>query len=138
MKKVLLSKRKQTVINKIKVDGNDIADSTGIANTLNSYFSHVPKRLLATQDMCQDLDSVSPSQPIARDRKSCFNFYPISEAEIRKQLTFMKPNKATGYDKLFVNVLKLSANNISQCLATIMNNCFEQGMFPKIWKTNKI
>ena len=67
-----------------------------------------------------------------------FNFKPISEAEIRKQLKSMKPNKATGYDKLPVNILKLSASSISKCLATIVNSSFEQGIFPKLWRIAKI
>ena len=50
----------------------------------------------------------------------------------------MKPNKATGYDELSVNILKLSAINISKCLATIVNSSFEQGIFPKLWKIAKI
>ena len=50
----------------------------------------------------------------------------------------MKSNKATGYDKLPVDVLKLSANNISHCLARIVNSSFEQAVLPIIWKIAKI
>ena len=50
----------------------------------------------------------------------------------------MKPNRAIGYDELSVNILKLSAINISKCLATIVNSSFEQGIFPKLWKNVKI
>ena len=135
MKKVLPCKRKHTVINKITVDGTDIIDSKDIANTLNSYFSNIPKQLLAMQNTCQYTDSFFWST--TQDNESRFNFKPISEAEIRKQLTFMKPNKATGYDKLPVNILKLSASSISKCLATIVNSSFEQGIFPKLWKIGR-
>ena len=90
------------------------------------------------QNTCQYTDSFLWSTTQDNESRFNFNFKPISEAEIRKQLKSMKPNKATGYDKLPVNILKLSASSISKCLATIVNSSFEQGIFPKLWKIAKI
>ena len=59
MIKVLPSKRKHTVIHKITVDGIDITDPKDIANTLNSYFSNIPKQLLAMQNTCHGIQTAS-------------------------------------------------------------------------------
>ena len=85
MIKVLPSKRKHTVIHKITVDGIDITDPKDIANTLNSYFSNIPKQLLAMQNTCQYTASFLWSTTQDNESRFNFNFKPISEAEIRKQ-----------------------------------------------------
>ena len=49
----------------------------------------------------------------------------------------MKPNRAIGYDELSVNILKLSAINISKCLATIVNSSLNRVYFPSYGKMEK-
>ena len=88
------------------------------------------------QNRCRSTNS--PLLPTTHKFELGFIFKPVLEAEIREQLTSLKLNKATAYDHLPVNILKVSASRISKHLAAIINSSFELGIFPSVWKIAKV
>ena len=46
----------------------------------------------------------------------------------------MSANKGTGVNKVLIRLLKICVNEIVESLTYIMNQSFETGTFPNIWK----
>lgn len=59
---------------------------------------------------------------------------PITEEEIDKVIRKMKSGKASGWDKVEVEVLKRAWLLNSDIFVKLINGCWEHGTFPNEWK----
>ena len=63
--------------------------------------------------------------------------YPTDEFEVSKILENMKNKKSTGEDGISNEMLKCCSPIIEPHIATMFNNCIEDGIFPDCFKTAK-
>ena len=56
---------------------------------------------------------------------------PVTEAEVYKYLSNVKPTKSTGYDKIPPKLIKDAAGVISRSLTIIFNKSIISGIFPE-------
>ena len=69
-------------------------------------------------------DNTLPSDPLLLNQ-------PITLAEIKKAVTKMKIGKATGYDRISSELLKVP--KITELMVPVMNHLFETGLIPEQW-----
>ena len=58
------------------------------------------------------------------------NIIPITEAEIKAIIRFLKPENSSGYDKITSKIIKSCASLISIPLSYIYNYSLHTGIFP--------
>ena len=58
---------------------------------------------------------------------------PVSEAEVRADVSKLKTGKACGLDNILAEMLKLGGSKISMFLVTYFNNLFDKGIYPREW-----
>ena len=63
---------------------------------------------------------------------------PVDSHEVLNVINSLKWNKATGYDDINVNIVKLCSDILSQPLSTIINESFSSGIFPTELKIAKV
>ena len=67
-----------------------------------------------------------------------FSFQPISENYVRDAIKILKPNKATGLDKISARLLKDSGHIIAPTLTSLFNLSLRTGIFPSVWKNARV
>ena len=94
--KLINKKSKTTIISEIKTEKGSFTDSKEITNVLNEYFCNIGYNL------AQNLESTSvqPSSYVDQ-RETEIKLDPVTEAEVYKYLSNVKPTKSTGYDKIY-------------------------------------
>ena len=60
-----------------------------------------------------------------------FKLDPVTETEVYKYLSNVKPTKSTGYDKIPPKLIKGAAGVISKSLPIIFNKSIISGIFPE-------
>ena len=63
---------------------------------------------------------------------------PTDEVEIKNIIGNLNKSKASGYDNITVNMVKLSKNEISVLLTILINKSFESGIVPSQSKIAKV
>ena len=63
---------------------------------------------------------------------------PVDSHEVLNVINSLKWNKATGYDDINVNIVKLCSDILSRPLSTIINESFSSGIFPTELKIAKV
>lgn len=125
------------ILKKITVGENDITDARGIANSLNSYFTSIGENLISTQNFTP---STSNNCPDLTDdlRDSCFQFEPVTVADISKRLKSLKTCTATGHDNIPAKVVKIASNGIADSVTSLVNSSLFSGIFPDKWKIARV
>ena len=72
------------------------------------------------------------------DNDDLFEFKPVSCDEVRKLLATMPSNKAPGYDKVPMSAIKDCLEHILPVITKLINNSFNQSVFPKAWKKGEV
>lgn len=67
-----------------------------------------------------------------------FHFTTITEENVPKTLMKIKPNKASGLDKIPGKLLKDSATIVAPFLNLIFNSSLSKGIFPNDWKNARV
>ena len=124
--KLINKKSKTTTISEIKTENGSFTDPKEITNILNEYFCNIGYNL------AQNLESTSvqPSSYVDQ-RETEFKLDPVTEAEVYKYLSNVKPTKSTGYDKIPPKLIKDAAGVISRSLTIIFNKSIISGIFPE-------
>jgi hypothetical protein len=109
------------------------------ASILNDYFTNVGKLQAQTIESCNGLDSFLLDCENTQNRiASTFFMGPTSENEVEATIKNLKTNCSPGIDDISNSLLKKIARYISHPLSFIFNKCFEEGYFPKHFKSAKI
>ena len=98
---------------------------------LNNYFVSVG------QILSSKLPTIENNAKIANNKETMF-VYPTDEFEVAKILKNMKNKKSTGEDGISNEMLKCCSPMIEPHIATLFNNCIEDGIFPDCFKTAKV
>ena len=67
-----------------------------------------------------------------------FDFEPVSCSKVREVLTAMPSNKAPGYDRIPLFVIKDCLPYILPTLTRVINSSFACSEFPSVWKKSVI
>ena len=67
-----------------------------------------------------------------------FMFEPVSSSEVKKVIMQMPSNKAPGFDKVSVSVIKDCLPHILPSITSLINSSFTNNTFPKAWKRSEI
>ena len=82
------------------------------------------------------LPSCSNNSP--KSGEGLFDFKPVSCSEVREVLTVMPSNKAPGYDRIPLFVIKDCLPYILPTLTRVINSSFACSEFPRAWKKSVI
>ena len=82
------------------------------------------------------LPSSSNNSP--KSGEGLFDFKPVSSSEVREVLTAMPSNKAPGYDRIPLFVIKDCLPYILLTLPRLINSSFACSEFPRAWKKSVI
>ena len=63
---------------------------------------------------------------------------PVTVEEVKSAITSLKSNKSPGIDGISNNILKQNMEILSPTLTNLINECFEEGIFPDILKVSLI
>ena len=126
--KFVRSKRcDNTGIAPLKDDGRLFSDSQNKADILNRQFTSVFTR--------EDTSSIPPLPD--RNYPSMPNIV-VQIPGVKKLLSNIKPNKASGPDAIPCRLLKETAEEIAPILADIFNESLSSGHLPDDWKTANV
>lgn len=114
----------------LKENGHLISDPKRQAQILNSQFQSVFSEGRGyNQDEFNNKCAMPPhNSPVLED-------ITITVQGVRKLLTNLDPNKASGPDNLSTRVLKELSDEVAPILTMIFRSSLESGMVPADWKT---
>lgn len=134
LKKHTGSDFKNTCISKITINGYDYRNPDTIANKLNSFFintvanSGLDNKERSPLNHMQNIDSIG---------KSIF-LGPLQDSDLKKVVMSLNNSKASGYDEIRTDIVKLSVDIILEPLLYVVNLSLEQGIFPDVLKKSVI
>ncbi|XP_049833358.1 uncharacterized protein LOC126277826 [Schistocerca gregaria] len=102
-----------------------------IANVFNEYFSSVGK---SVNDDFKNLQHRYRGIPI----KQSMYLAPTNNKEAKNIVMSLKNTKSAGYDGLSICTLKRCTDNISDAMATAVNDVIASGCFPYSLKTAQV
>lgn len=114
-------------IDKIKLNGEEIANREDIANSFNEYFSDVGEKL--AKAIPRPIRTTGSKTMV----HSIF-FNPTDEAEVSNVIEDLKLKKAPGVDGITAETLKAIKKYIIKPLAYLINEIFSVGIFPQCLK----
>ena len=141
------SKNQSTDI-QLNAEGEIISQPTQVCEKFNCFFDDAVKDMGLREDLNQDVTTIiesyqdHPSVQYIRNEimkgKSCsFSFNNINALKLNKAIKSLKPNKASGYDKIPPSMVK-SSSVINSHIMTVYNTAFEQSTFPQCFKPAEI
>jgi hypothetical protein len=65
-------------------------------------------------------------------------YHQVAEADVRKVLSSVNPNKAKGPDNISTRVLKICACDLAPVFSHIFNQSLRECKVPELWKTSTI
>ncbi|RUA05885.1 MAG: hypothetical protein DSY43_03475, partial [Gammaproteobacteria bacterium] len=123
-----------TVVNELKINGNNINSPDEIAEAFNTYFSNIGPDLAKSM-----ADSSSTfGQFVKPSQSKMSRFKLVSNGKILKLLSGLSNSKATGIDKISGKILKVAAPAISPSLTHIFNHAIISNCFPDDWKVARL
>ena len=129
----LVNKRsKSTNISCLSVNGNQISDSSKIANSMNDYFCSIGN------DLASEIpDKQNPL--LNRDysvnmNSAAFCFKEINPQDVSKAIGEFKSSTSFGVDMISIYFLKIALHYISLPLAFIFNASLRACNFPDAWE----
>ena len=127
IKEIINVKTKNNVlINSLLIGETITTNGKLIANHLNNFFTTVAAKL---------------NEKIVKAKKSFLHclgqitdetifLYPITPADIKSLINYIKPNKATGPNSIPTKLLKGFKSELSEPLSIMINVSFNKGIFP--------
>ena len=118
-------------ISTLSVDGENIDDSSRMANIFNDYFVNVGRNIALSIPCDPTLDH---KNYLSGNYRNSFYLFDTCADEVFSIIFAMKNKKCDSINKISVEILKLLAPIISSPLSIIINKCFHQGIFPSLLK----
>lgn len=121
--------------NSLIIDGEICDNPHRIANEFNDYFANICSQMHKQTQLVppQNFEKYLTDKP-----NSTFDFTPINKDIVQKIIAKLKSSHSCGHDSISNNIIKLINNEISDCLALIVNQCFLTGIFPLKFKIAKV
>lgn len=127
--KHISSKRSSDAGFTLRVSGEQVSDSQGIADAFAIYFmnSYVPS---SSSDIDFDLPSTSDN--------TSFHIDLITEEEVLSALKRLKGKPTAGPDNIPSFILRDCCSVFTTPLTKIFNLCLRTSIFPDVWKLSKL
>ena len=122
------TKKKETIINSLKINNIKTTNSRKITNGLCDYFANVGKDF-ANRIPTGNSDIKHYLNKIPKNNQSLF-LTPTTKTEIIKIIRSLKSKNSSGHDGISNKVLKGITNSIKEPLNIIFNKSMEEGVFP--------
>lgn len=114
-----------------------IEDEQSIINELNHHFINISniitKTKFTTQNFCKLEHKLNEQL-----RYHTFDIQPITALDVKHLIDKLNVNKSTGVDGIGPKILKYCGDLITPCIASIINNSINSGIFPDILKCAKV
>ena len=122
-----------------------IKPTSVLCEEFNNYFISIGENIAKSAKKLADdynlsMDLLVYTEPVsARDfPMPQFMFQPVSCEKVKQVLMSMPSNKAPGYDRISINVLKDCYVHILPTITGLINASFSQEVFPRSWKKAEI
>ncbi|MCP4485710.1 MAG: reverse transcriptase family protein, partial [Flavobacteriaceae bacterium] len=132
---IICNKKRETHINKLKINNQIINDPAQIANTMNNYFTNIGPELAKKFQNNTDNNFMNF---MGESKKQSMYMFKTNPNEIYKLINKLKNKKSSGFDDFSPNFLKLCAPYISTPLANIFNASISKGIYPDLLKTARV
>lgn len=113
---------------------SDCPSFTKDTDTLANEFNRFNRSADSAELAClHDL----PTTPVYLGSTHCdelFDFKAITSEDVQKVIMAMPSNKAPGYDRIPVFVIKDCLSYVLPALTVLINSSFSNSVFPKAWK----
>merc|ERR1712240_358922 len=129
---IICNKKKETNINKLKINNQIINDPIKIANTMNNYFTNIGPDLAKK---FKNPTNTNFMKFMGESNEQSMYMFKTNSNEIYKLINKLKNKKSSGFDELSARFLKLCAPYISTTLAIIFNASISSGIYPDLLKT---
>jgi hypothetical protein len=138
------------VPSKIKPNACYSKNPSELCEEFNDHFVSVGERTAkSAQELAKDYNlmllnpsfkenSVRPLSQSDDTPGTLFSFQPLTSADIDRVIVNMPANKAPGFDKISIHVLKNCYPYISQTVAGLIHSSFHQEVFPVAWKKAEV
>ena len=110
-----------------------VTGSLNILNELNKHFVNISNIIQKTLFMKENF-SMLQSKLDEKLRYVEFNIEYITAFEVKKHIDNLDVNKSTGIDGIGPKILKYCGDYITSAIASIINNCIDQNVFPDLLK----
>jgi len=123
--------RKVEIKKIVSTTNEEIVDKTEIAEVFNIHYTELGKIYA---------DKIMPGTPSDVQQRNIATFYlhPTNSLEIEAEIRQLKDKKTPGGDGITSEVMKVIGTLVSGPLAFLINECFTQGVFPKVFKTSTV
>ena len=118
-------------------------DTSTLANEFNRFFVSVGENAANKSEQLAksyglDTRSSLISTNVTYAETEQFDFQPVSCADVRKVIMAMPSNKAPGFDKVPLFVVKDCLAHILPAITNIINSSFANSLFPRAWKRGEV
>lgn len=113
-------------IEHIQIGNLVVTDPMEIATAFNNHYINIPRT--SNTDV-----KVSPIKSSAAH--SMF-LKPVSENEVRTEITSLKNSNSEGYDEINTKIIKTCTNELSAIITHLINLSFSLGIFPEALKVS--
>ena len=129
----------RTCIN-LRTNGEIVKDQNKVANILVSYFSTMADEIggrdvnSLTEEDLSNHQSVTNILNANKNMHDSFRFNPLRSNQVQSALEKLNVRKASGYDSITPNMLKLTSSSIADSLTKLYNESIQEGEWPEAWK----
>ena len=117
-------------------EGQELADSSEIANAFNIYFANIGKNLSSQID--QNVANADYKSYLTPPTEEKMKFKCITTDYTMKAIEGLENKNSSGHDGISNTLLKVIKANISQSLTTVINQMVTTGIFPDAFKLSKV
>ena len=122
-------------INKIQdKDGNVTIDSSKISNIFNDFFVNVADEITKTIPKTPK----SPLDYLSNRTSNSLFLTPVTFIEVNDLIKVLNPSKSVGPNSIPIKLLKIIGPSVSPILALLVNQSFQNGIFPDKLKIAKV
>ena len=131
IKSVLNKNKQSTVLSNINKDGKVLTKDSDMLEALNHHFVSVGTQLAKTITTKPDDDCLK--HVVAVNSKLILKTIDITY--VLDAIGRQKIGKASGPDKVTINLVDVAAKFIAYTIMSIINSSIANGVFPDVWKT---
>ena len=111
-----------------------LEDDKSIANTLNSHFCNIGRKIARNIER----PNIDYSKYLSNHIKDTFYLTSVDESEVTKEIQTLKVKKSPGIDDIRPDIINVSCCYLIKPLTDVYNASFSTGIMPDIWKIAKV
>ena len=120
--------KKNSKVEKMNFNGEELVDTCEIANAFNCYYSKV------SNDLTSNIGHKNIYNIPTKENDKSFFIQPTNDLEILNLIKKLKNNVSPGYDNITNKIIKSMGGFISGPLAHIFNLSIEKSVYPEAFK----